>query len=96
VGVDLEGFSLYQGQTLYQGKANAAIRVYDCKKGGKMVFEKNLPQSVYPPNTYVPTSERTEPDFRSEFVGVLADQIARYFYSHDPYADFGQDATAFR
>ena len=96
VGVDLESFSLYQGQTLYQGKANAAVRVYDCKKGGKMVFEKTLPQSVYPPNSAVPTSERTEPDFRCEFVGVLADQIARYFFTHDPYADVGQDSTAFR
>ena len=96
VGVDLEGFSLYQGQTLYQGKANATVRVYDCKKDGKMVFEKILPPSTYPPNSAVPTSERTEPEFRREFVLVLADQIARHFYTHDPYADLGQDASALR
>ena len=68
----------------------------DCHKDGKMVFEKDIPQSVYPPNSAVPTSERTEPAFRREFVAVLADQIARYFYAHDPYADLGQDATALR
>ena len=96
VGIDLEGFSLYQGQTLYQGKANAVLRVYDCKKGGKMVFEKILPASVYPPNSAVPTSERTEPEFRREFVLVLADQIARHFYAHDPYGDMGQDAAALK
>jgi hypothetical protein len=96
VGVDLENFSLYQGQTLYQGKANAVVRVYDCQKGGKMVFEKTLPHVVYPPNSAVPTSERQEPEFRREFVGVLADQIARYFYAHDPYADLGQDASALK
>ena len=33
VGIDLEGFSLFQGQTLYQGKANATVRVYDCQQG---------------------------------------------------------------
>ena len=50
VAVDLESFSLYQGQTLYQGKANATIRVFDCKKNGKEVFRKSIPQCVYPPN----------------------------------------------
>ena len=44
----------------------------------------------------IPTSERTEPAFRREFVAVLADQIARYFYAHDPYADMAQDAAALR
>ena len=33
VGLDLEEFSLYQGQTLYQGKANMKILVYDVAKG---------------------------------------------------------------
>ncbi len=96
VGVDLESFSLYLGQTLYQGKANASIHVFDCKKNGKEVFHKSIPQCIYPPNGAIATSERTEPDFRNEFVGVLADQIARHFYSHDPYADYGQDAAALK
>jgi hypothetical protein len=96
VGIDLESFSIFQGQTLYQGKANATIRVYDCQKGGKMVFEKNLPQAVYPPNSAVPTSDRLEAEFRREFEAVLADQIARHFYAHDPYADVTQDASALR
>lgn len=96
VGIDLEGFSIFQGQTLYQGKANATIRVYDCRQGGKMVFEKILPQAVYPPNSGVPTSDRLEAEFRREFVSVLADQIARHFYAHDPHADLAQDASALK
>ncbi len=96
VAVDLEGFSLYQGQTLYQGKANATIRVFDCKKGGKEVFRKSIPQCAYPPSAPMPASERTEPEFRNEFVAVLANQIARHFFAHDPYADFGQDADTLR
>jgi hypothetical protein len=96
VGIDLEGFSLFQGQTLYQGKANATVRVYDCHKGGKVVFEKVLPQTIYPPSTGIPTSDRVEVEFRREFVAVLADQIARHFYAHDPHADVAQDAAALR
>jgi hypothetical protein len=96
VGIDLEGFDLFQGQTLYQGKANATIHVYDCSKGSKMVFEKIIPQSVYPPNSGVATSDKLEAEFRREFVMVLADQIARYFYAHDPNADLAQDAAVLR
>jgi ABC-type uncharacterized transport system auxiliary subunit len=96
VGVDLHKFSIYQGQTLYQGKANSSVKVYDCKDGGKVVFEKILPQTVYPPNTFIQTSDIQEEEFRREFVGILADQIARYFYSHDPMADLGQDGSALR
>jgi hypothetical protein len=96
VGVDLESFSLYQGQTVYQGRANAAVAVYDCQQNGKKVFEKILPQSVYPPNAPIPAADRLEGDFRREFVAVLADQIARYFYAHDPFPDMAQDAAALK
>jgi hypothetical protein len=96
VGVELEKFSIYQAQTLYQGKANSMVRVYNCADGGKVVFEKILPQTVYPPNTFIQTSDVQESEFRREFIGVLADQIARHFYAHDPYADLGQDNSALR
>lgn len=96
VGVDLEAFTIFQGQTLYQGKANSTVRVYDCKQSGKVVFEKTLPQSIYPPNAGVPTSDRLEAEFRREFTLVLADQIARHFYAHDPHADMAQDVSALR
>jgi uncharacterized protein YbjQ (UPF0145 family) len=96
VGVELEKFGIYQAQTLYQGKANAVVRVYDCKDGGKVLFEKVLPQTLYPPNAYIQTSDVQESEFHREFVGVLADQIARHFYAHDPYADLGQDNSALR
>jgi hypothetical protein len=96
VGIDLESFSIFQGQTVYQGKANAIVAVYDGEKKWKKVFEKVLPQSVYPPNSFVPTSDRLEGDFRREFVAVLADQISRYFYSHEPFPDMAQDSAALK
>jgi hypothetical protein len=95
VGIDLESFSIFQGQTLYQGKADVTIRVFDCHHGNKQVFDK-MTQCVYPPSAGIATSERTEAAFRHEFLLVLANQIARHFYSHDPHADFGQDAMALK
>jgi hypothetical protein len=93
VGIDLEHFNIYQSQTLYQGKAHYTIQVYECASGD-LVYEEHPRQSVYPPNHSIPTQDRQESDFRREFVGVLADEIARHFYPHDPRAYFAFDATA--
>jgi hypothetical protein len=89
----LEHFDLYKGQTLFQGRASVDLTVYDCKSG-ELVFKKRLPQSVYPPNREIPTWEKQEAEFRREFVRVLADQVARHFYDHDPYADFALDSKS--
>jgi hypothetical protein len=93
VGVDLEHFSLLQGQTLYQGQAECAIHVYDCETGDEL-FEKRLPPAVYPPNHSIPTHDMQESQFRQRFVRILSEQIDRHFYAHDPHADFAMDATA--
>lgn len=92
LGIELDRFSIYQGQTLYQGKANAAMKVFDCKSGD-LIVDKPLPQSIHPPNSAKSTSDMQEGAFRREFVGVLADQIARHFYAHDPRAYFAADAA---
>jgi hypothetical protein len=94
VAIELEDFRLHQGQTLYQGRANVQIKVYDMKDGGKLVFEKAPRPSIYPPNTGIPTSEKQESQFRREYVGVLAEEIACHFYDHDSRANFAIDSTA--
>jgi hypothetical protein len=94
VALDLEEFSLYQGQTLYQGKANMKVLVYDVAAGKQPVFERNLPQALYPPNSAIPAGEKPEAQFRRQFVNHLAQLIGRYFYDHDSTADFAGDSTA--
>jgi len=66
----------------------------DKESSDSIVFEKNLPETKYPPNTGIPTSDMQECEFRQEFIKKLADQIARHFYAHDAHDDFAQDATA--
>jgi hypothetical protein len=110
VSVELGGFGIFQGQTIYQGRAISSIQVHDCRdeetkakdkktprkdkdSADNIVFEKHLPETKYPPNSGIPTSEKQEYEFRQEFIKVLADQIARHFYAHDAKADFAQDAS---
>jgi hypothetical protein len=93
VGIELERFSLQQGPTLLQGNAAMRVVVYDMKNGGKQVFEKSMPRILFPPNTPIPSAEKSEGEFRRQFLGVLAEQIGRQFYSHDSLQDFGVDAN---
>lgn len=94
IGIDLLDFSIYQGQTLFRGKANYEIKVIDCQTG-QIVFQKSPNACVWPPNTGVPTSEKQESQFRQQFVGVVADEIARHFYAYDHREKFAQDSAAF-
>lgn len=103
VGVDLESFTIYQGQTLYQGRANVTLHVIDCKGDGKgkdkgkdseTVFEKSMPEVVYPPNFCIQTSEKQEAQFRREFIHMLGNHIGRHFYPYEAHADVAQDAVA--
>jgi hypothetical protein len=93
VGIDLEQFSLYDGQTLYQGRSSVHIWVYDMKNGGRRVWDKKPAPTVYPPNSAVAMSDRSESEFRRQYMAVLAEHIARYFYAHDPRADFASDTN---
>jgi hypothetical protein len=93
VGIDLERFDLLAGQTVYQGRANVTLKVYDCKSKSEL-FSKSPPQIAYPANHVVSSLNKQEVDFRREFVSILADQIARHFYAHDPHADVAMDSRA--
>src|SRR5262249_54387196 len=82
VAIDLQEFNLYQGATVYQGKSNLMVSVYDVSKGREPVYTENPPQAVFPPNP-IATSDVAEPQFRAQFISVIAEQVARYFYDHN-------------
>jgi hypothetical protein len=44
VSVELAGFSLLQGQTIYQGKAVSAVQIYDCRDEAKRAKDKDAPK----------------------------------------------------
>ena len=91
VGIELEEFSLYQGQTIYQGRARVHVTLYDMSKGGDNVYEKRIERIVYPPAGGVATSDKTEDQFRREFAGVVAERIGRSFYAFDHRDDYSMD-----
>jgi hypothetical protein len=92
VGIELERFSLLDNQSLYQGRASATVKLHDCKTG-EVMFRKSR-QTVYPPHFPIQTSEMPERVFRERFIQVMAEQLGRYFFAHDPHEDIGLGTEA--
>jgi hypothetical protein len=91
VGIDLLTFNLHEGQTLLKGRAKVGVKVYDMKKGGELVYESAPREISWPENGARHVTEN-EANFRTNFVGVLAERIARDFYAVELAGGFAQDA----
>src|SRR5687768_8112120 len=91
VAIDLSGFRLYEGQSLYRGRASVTVTVYDLANGGKEVFRRPLPEIKFPANGVYHSSETSESEFRRTFVRVIAQQAARFFYEYEMADTFSRD-----
>ena len=95
VAIDIESFGVLDGQTLFKGRATVRIQVYDVAEK-QVEWHKSPPQFEYPRIGSTPAQDFPEIEFRNKFVGILAKQIARCFYPHDPREDCGSDAESIR
>lgn len=92
IGVELESFRIHDGSTLLRGRARTAVKVYDLKAGGKLVYETPMQDVVYPENGSRMVSTDNETAFKYLFIDVLSRRISKDFYAYDHAADFAQDA----
>jgi hypothetical protein len=92
VGIDLEGFSIHEGQTLLKGRAALVTRVYDMQRGGEVVYESSQREITWPESGARHVTEN-EANFRVAFIQTLATKIAHEFYAYDAAEDFGVDAA---
>jgi hypothetical protein len=93
VGIDLEQFRLHEGSTLYRGRATATVQVYDVATGER-VFEKRIDNYAFPASSAIPTTDRSEIEFRAMFLSMLARQISRSFYAYESREYFAEDGLA--
>ena len=92
VGIDIQSFSVLDGQTLFRGRSQVKIRVYDVAEKHEE-WHKSPPEILYPSLASTPTTDCTEIEFRNRFLAVIAEQIGRCFYPHDRHEDTARDAT---
>jgi hypothetical protein len=94
VYIELDKFDLYKGATLYQGDTEVKLSVYDMTQQGKLVWEEPIGQVLFPRNSGIPAADKPVQQFQDQFVEVISQQLATYFYRHDPNASFAIDAVA--
>jgi hypothetical protein len=94
VGIDLEEFRMHEGSTLYRGKATAHVRVFDVAEK-KVVFEKRFDDFAFPADSAIPTSDRTEAQFRTMFLQILGKRISRCFHAYDSRTNFADESLTF-
>lgn len=91
IAIDLEGFRLYEGSSLYHGRARITVTVYDMTDQGSEVFRQSLPEVRFPMTGPYPVGDTSEIDFRRAFLRHLAQHVAKYFHEYDLMDDFGTD-----
>ncbi len=89
LGVDIDAYSTQVSSQLFQGKAVVHIQFIDTKSG-EVLARKSLPQYTYPP-TATPLNNRHPSEFEKQYIGKLAHQIGRLFYSYNPHEDIAVD-----
>ncbi len=94
VAVGLAGFSIREGSSLYKGRADVSVSVYDMADGGHEVFRKSIPEFSFPATGPYPVGDLSEVQFRRAFLKTLSQHVARYFYAYDVAEDYSRD-TAF-
>lgn len=94
VYIELDDFDLYKGKTLYQGRAEVNLTVYDMTNHDKEVFSRQLGQILFPRNSGIPAADKPVQMFEKQFVDIISQQISEYFYKHNPNASFALDAMA--
>jgi hypothetical protein len=93
LAIDLANLSLHEGSTLYKGRADITMTVYDMTAEGKPAFRRSLPEFSFPKNSARPTTEMSEAKFRVLFIEVLAQHVARYFCPYPIQEGFAGDAA---
>ena len=88
----LETFRLHEGQTLYKGRSDVELTVYDMLDEGKIVYHEVLPEIKYPVTAGQHIGDTSEREFRRKFIDVMATEIGYHFHPHSVDIDFGTDA----
>lgn len=92
ISVDMLNLQLKDGPTLFRGRSNLTVSVWDVKTE-KPVFRKSVPEHSYPVMAGQSTTETDEDKFRRVYLLNAADKLARYFYAHELGEDVAIDAT---
>lgn len=92
VAIDMGSYTIKEGQTLYKGRTDLTVTVYDITKGGQVAHVHGPTEYVFPKNGR-PSIQTSERQFEAVYLAKLTDYIARMFYDADTLDQVAEDAT---
>ncbi len=93
LAIDLSNLSVKDGPTLFRGRCDVGVTVYDITNRGAIVFRKQIPEFTFPKDSAA-IADTSESKFRNLFLKTIANKVAGLFYPVDPTTDYALDATA--
>ena len=94
--LDVQSFSIRDGQTLYKGRATVQTTVFDIQDRGKVAYQADTFDFTFPENGAKHTTETNEASFRRAYIGALSRHLAKEFFAYEKSEDFAHDASLIR
>jgi hypothetical protein len=91
VAIDMDGLRMHEDATMYRGRADVTIRVFDMSKRAATVFSRAMPNFSYPTQSGIHVSETTIAAFQRKFMNELARDVGRHFYAYEFAENFARD-----
>lgn len=91
VAIDLDGLRMHEDATMYRGRADISIRVFDMSKRASTVFSRSMPNFSYPTQGGIHVSETTIAAFQRKFMTELSRDVGRHFYDYEFAENFARD-----
>ncbi len=82
--------TLKEGPTLFKGRADVTVSVYDVAKNGEVVMRKHSPELAWPENGRYGLSETA---FERLFLAKVAEHISKNFHPYEANSDIGMDSV---
>ncbi len=92
LAIELASYSLTEGSTLFKGRSDVTLTVYDIEKDGQVPFSA-IPKHFTFPKNGRPAIQTNEREFEAFYLSQLTTMIANQFVVHDKLESFANDAT---
>lgn len=92
VAVEISGYSIHEGQTMFKGRSTVRTQVLDIKNNGEVAFVYGPELLEFPKTHARPAIGTTEAEFERAYLTKMVQQISWLFYDHERLDSFAQDA----
>lgn len=92
VAIKIDGYRIHEGSTLYKGRSNVTVTVYDVENSGNVLFEAGPEEYIFPKSGR-PAIQTNDRNFEAMYLAKLTQHIANYFCDHDPLENVADDAS---